>query len=109
RMTHGSSERIIVNSTIDLAHHLQLRAVAEGVEELGLLHELEALGCDVVQGYAISHPLSGVDLIHWLSDFRAIGEPEPKRLEVGRAHPAPVAHPQPAAVKQAQPAIGQAA
>ena len=29
RMSAGSSEKIIVNSTIDLAHHLQLRAVAE--------------------------------------------------------------------------------
>ena len=35
RMTEGSKEAIIVNSTIDLAHHLGLRAVAEGVEDLG--------------------------------------------------------------------------
>ena len=58
RMSAGSSEKVIVNSTIDLAHHLGLRAVAEGVEDWSMLPELEALGCDAAQGYAISHPLA---------------------------------------------------
>jgi diguanylate cyclase (GGDEF)-like protein len=70
RMTEGSSEKIIVNSTIDLAHHLGLRAVAEGVEDWSLLPELEALGCDAAQGYAISHPLAGPAATRWLLDFR---------------------------------------
>jgi diguanylate cyclase (GGDEF)-like protein len=71
RMSAGSSEKIIVNSTIDLAHHLQLRAVAEGVEDRAMLPELEALGCDAAQGYAISHPLAGPDATRWLLDFRS--------------------------------------
>jgi len=75
RMSEGSSEKIIVNSTIDLAHHLQLRAVAEGVEDWSILPELEALGCDAAQGYAISHPLAGADATRWLLDFRAGSEP----------------------------------
>jgi diguanylate cyclase (GGDEF)-like protein len=81
RMSDGSSEKIIVNSTIDLAHHLQLRAVAEGVEDWALLPELEALGCDAAQGFAISHPLAGPDATRWLLEFptmagfeRAIGQ-----------------------------------
>jgi diguanylate cyclase (GGDEF)-like protein len=72
RMCDGSSEKIIVNSTIDLAHHLQLRAVAEGVEDWSMLPELEALGCDAAQGYAISHPLAGPDATRWLLDFRSM-------------------------------------
>jgi diguanylate cyclase (GGDEF)-like protein len=75
RMSEGSSEKIIVNSTIDLAHHLGLRAVAEGVEDWSILPELEALGCDAAQGYAISHPLAGSDATRWLLDFRATTEP----------------------------------
>ena len=67
RMTDGSSETIIVNSTIDLAHHLDLRAVAEGVEDASLLAELEALGCDAAQGYAISQPMDAADATHWLA------------------------------------------
>jgi diguanylate cyclase (GGDEF)-like protein len=71
RMAAGSSEKVIVNSTIDLAHHLGLRAVAEGVEDWAMLPELEALGCDAAQGYAISHPLAGPDVTRWMLDFRS--------------------------------------
>ena len=76
RMAVGSSETIIVNSTIDLAHHLGLRAVAEGVEDLRLLDELQVLGCDAAQGYAISRPLTSEYATKWLlqsHDFSASG------------------------------------
>ena len=66
RMATGSSERIIVHSTIDLARHLGLRAVAEGVEDRSLLPELEALGCGAAQGHAISRPLATADATRWL-------------------------------------------
>jgi diguanylate cyclase (GGDEF)-like protein len=77
RMSAGSSEKVIVNSTIDLAHHLGLRAVAEGVEDWAMLPELEALGCDAAQGYAISHPLAGPDVTRWMLDFRSTSGVEP--------------------------------
>jgi diguanylate cyclase (GGDEF)-like protein len=77
RMSAGSSEKVIVNSTIDLAHHLGLRAVAEGVEDWSMLPELEALGCDAAQGYAISHPLAGPDATRWLLDFRSTSAVDP--------------------------------
>jgi EAL domain-containing protein (putative c-di-GMP-specific phosphodiesterase class I) len=66
RMSVGSREAIIVTSTIDLAHHLHLRAVAEGVEDLTLLTRLKNLGCDMAQGYGISAPLAPDDLTRWL-------------------------------------------
>ncbi len=70
RMTAGSSETIIVNSTIDLAHHLGLRAVAEGVEDLSLIAELRTLGCDAVQGFAISCPVIAASMTQWLRTQR---------------------------------------
>jgi diguanylate cyclase (GGDEF)-like protein len=66
RMTTRSDEAIIVNSTIDLAHNLGLRSVAEGVEDVALLPDLQALGCDSAQGYAISRPLSSDNATRWL-------------------------------------------
>ena len=66
RMAEGSSETIVVNSIIDLAHNLGMRAIAEGVEDESLLPELEALGCDAAQGYAIGRPLDGRRATHWL-------------------------------------------
>jgi EAL domain-containing protein (putative c-di-GMP-specific phosphodiesterase class I) len=66
RMTPGSREAIIVNSTIDLGRHLGLRTIAEGVEDPALLPKLEALGCHAAQGYAISRPLPSQDATRWL-------------------------------------------
>ncbi len=67
RMAAGSRETIIVASTIDLAHNLGMRAVAEGVEDPGLRPQLRALGCDAAQGFAISRPLSELDATRWLA------------------------------------------
>jgi diguanylate cyclase (GGDEF)-like protein len=72
RMTEGSKEAIIVNSTIDLAHHLGLRAVAEGVEDLGLLAPLAERGCEAAQGYAICRPKTAAEVTAWL-----LSAPEP--------------------------------
>jgi EAL domain-containing protein (putative c-di-GMP-specific phosphodiesterase class I) len=79
QMTAGSSEEIIVTSTIDLAHHLGLRAVAEGVEDEGMLTVLRALGCDAAQGYAIGRPMPAAEATRWLLDFhqRAIAPVAP--------------------------------
>jgi len=74
RMAEGSSETIIVNSTIDLAHHLDLRAIAEGVEDPAMVPQLEALGCDAVQGYAISRPLPGDEATRWLLQEQSLEE-----------------------------------
>jgi diguanylate cyclase (GGDEF)-like protein len=82
RMGPGSSGQIIVNSTIDLAHHLGLRAVAEGVEDWSMLPTLEELGCDAAQGFAISHPLEAAEATRWLIEARTIHGPEPA---LGRA------------------------
>ena len=51
-------DEIIVRSTIELAHRLGLRVVAEGVESQASLALLTALGCDLVQGELISAPLA---------------------------------------------------
>ena len=72
RMAAGSSETIVVSSTIDLAHHLGLRAIAEGVEDGTLLPELKELGCDGVQGYEISKPLAADDATRWLIDHNQL-------------------------------------
>ena len=61
KMDGHAKESIIVSSTIDLAHHLGLCAVAEGVEDPALIGRLEGLGCDVLQGYAIARPVRAAE------------------------------------------------
>ncbi|WP_164704604.1 putative bifunctional diguanylate cyclase/phosphodiesterase [Blastococcus litoris] len=58
----------IVASTIELAHRLGLRVVAEGVEDEPTLRHLRTLDCDVSQGYLHARPLPAGDLVAWLAD-----------------------------------------
>ena len=81
RMSTEPSEAIIVSSTIELAHHLGLRAVAEGIEDLDLLPKLHALGCDTVQGYGISPPIPAAKATEWLLSSQrsaATARPQPR-------------------------------
>ncbi len=55
----------IVRSTIDLAHGLGLKVVAEGVETEAHLAALTAFGCDVGQGYLFSKPLPVDQWLAW--------------------------------------------
>jgi diguanylate cyclase (GGDEF)-like protein/PAS domain S-box-containing protein len=63
-----ATDRIIVRSTVDLAHSLGLKVVAEGVEDALTMDLLAELGCDAVQGFHLSRPLRGHDLTHWLCE-----------------------------------------
>jgi diguanylate cyclase len=58
RMLESDSDRIVVESVIQLAHQLGRKAVAEGVEDFDVLQALRDLGCDEVQGYLIGKPVS---------------------------------------------------
>ena len=51
------SNRAIVQSLIAMAHDLDLKVVAEGVENTGQLHYLQTRDCDIAQGYLISKPM----------------------------------------------------
>ncbi|MDP2110898.1 MAG: EAL domain-containing protein [Thiobacillus sp.] len=53
-----SDDAEIVNATIRLAHALKLRVVAEGVETFEQVAFLKQNGCDEIQGYVVSKPLT---------------------------------------------------
>ena len=52
------SDRLMVQSTIGLAHSLGRKVVAEGVEEREILDLLIEMSCDIAQGFAIGRPMS---------------------------------------------------
>ena len=52
------SDRLLVHSTIQLAHSLGQRVVAEGIEDEETLATLVQMGCDTGQGYLIGRPMS---------------------------------------------------
>jgi EAL domain-containing protein (putative c-di-GMP-specific phosphodiesterase class I) len=70
-MAIDASDAAIVRSTIDLAHNLGLRVVAEGVESHQAWTRLTELGCDLAQGFYVSRPLPASDLGRLLADRAA--------------------------------------
>ena len=61
----NADDRLIVKATIDLAHTLDLKVVAEGVETLAVYELLADMNCDHMQGYYISHPLEAEQVPGW--------------------------------------------
>jgi EAL domain-containing protein (putative c-di-GMP-specific phosphodiesterase class I) len=57
----------ITRSIIGLAHDLDVRVIAEGVEDDATLQQLYGLGCDGAQGYHFAPALPLADLLAWLS------------------------------------------
>ncbi|WP_086738282.1 EAL domain-containing protein [Erythrobacter colymbi] len=55
-------DAMLVRSTVQLAHELGLKVVAEGIEEGACLEFLAQIGCDYAQGYFVGRPLAADDL-----------------------------------------------
>jgi EAL domain-containing protein (putative c-di-GMP-specific phosphodiesterase class I) len=72
-MLQSPDVRQIVRSTIELGHNLGLRVVGEGVESSESLAALEALGCDLAQGFFVSAPLPAAELVRWLAERAPAG------------------------------------
>lgn len=64
-MDHDERDRSIVTAAINLAHDLDFRVVAEGVETEAVYDLLVDLGCDEAQGYLIARPMAAADLASW--------------------------------------------
>ncbi|RFP13586.1 MULTISPECIES: bifunctional diguanylate cyclase/phosphodiesterase [unclassified Duganella] len=85
-MENDVGDTKIVRSTIDLGHNMGLRVVAEGIESEAVWRLLAALGCDQGQGYFMSRPIPGDQLIAWLEKWQApiaVAAPEHREIEVG--------------------------
>ena len=69
-MLDNRSDLVMVQSTIALAHSLERKVVAEGVEHQGVMDALVDMNCDVAQGYIIGRPMSLESLMKRLSGSR---------------------------------------
>ena len=70
QLTSSNRDPLIVRSTIDLAHALEMEVVAEGVETHAALALLSVMGCDMVQGFLISRPVPLDALLAYLEEQR---------------------------------------
>jgi diguanylate cyclase (GGDEF)-like protein/PAS domain S-box-containing protein len=71
-----AQNRVIVESTLQMAHALGLQVVAEGVETKWVEDYLRSVGYDLAQGYLFARPMTAEDCANWLRNERR----EPQRL-----------------------------
>ena len=69
-LTSSHRDPLIVRSTIDLAHALDMEVTAEGVETPAALALLTVMGCEMVQGYLICLPVKLPDFIQYLDEYQ---------------------------------------
>ncbi|RYV04156.1 GGDEF domain-containing protein [Shewanella sp. OPT22] len=65
-LMNNKEDQIIVKSTLELAHNLQLTVVAEGVEDKDTLIWLADHKCEMAQGYYLSRPIPSLELTDWV-------------------------------------------
>ena len=61
--------RIVVESSIDMAHKLRVESVAEGVETQQDWDTLKSMGCDTAQGYFIAKPMTLASFIEFCAGY----------------------------------------
>jgi EAL domain-containing protein (putative c-di-GMP-specific phosphodiesterase class I)/CheY-like chemotaxis protein len=66
RIEMQGADRLLVDSTVALAHRLGLRTVAEGVETQAQLEFLRQIGCDMAQGFLFARPMPMADWLRWM-------------------------------------------
>jgi len=66
---YDNDDLSIVKAIIEMGHALGYQIIAEGAEEKAEVDLLRSLGCDVVQGYYFSKPLSELDLLEFMDSF----------------------------------------
>lgn len=86
KMTESRNDLLIVRATIELAHNLGLKVVAEGIESEEHRVLLRDLSCDIGQGFGLSKPLPVSKLNEQLNSqhFKLVDEQDPTAEAAGR-------------------------
>jgi EAL domain-containing protein (putative c-di-GMP-specific phosphodiesterase class I) len=66
-MNEGRQTEAVIQTAIELAHQLGIKAGAVGVETQGQMKMLAAQRCDVLQGFFIGQPMTAQQLPGWLA------------------------------------------
>lgn len=69
-ITDAGGHRRLVASIIDIGKSLGIEVVAEGVETMDHVAILKALGCEVLQGFALAAPMASDDLVEFVREER---------------------------------------
>ena len=76
-MVADSNADAIVRSVLDLARHMGLAVVAEGVEDRATWDRLRSLGCAEAQGFFLARPMPVADVADWAAQLGRLHLTEP--------------------------------
>jgi EAL domain-containing protein (putative c-di-GMP-specific phosphodiesterase class I) len=68
--SNGGNAPVILRSIVNMAHDLNMRVVAEGVESPEDVAFLRQIGCEYGQGFHYSPPLSPDEAMQFLTEWR---------------------------------------
>ena len=63
------NDRVIVQTTVDMARNMSLNVVAEGVETAEIAEKLRETGCTRVQGYYYARPMPAAEFLEYLEQY----------------------------------------
>ena len=66
-LPHNPDAGAIVSAIVQMGRSLHLEIIAEGVENHAQRDLLQKIGCDMMQGFLVSAPLSSEQAQHWMS------------------------------------------
>jgi len=75
----------VTAAVLAMARAMQIRSVADGIDDAGTVEMLRALGCDEIQGQHVSPPLKARDFEDWLERGGARHLGRPRIAELGTA------------------------
>jgi diguanylate cyclase (GGDEF)-like protein len=75
RMIESPENAEIVRTIVDLAHNLNMRVTAEGIETAEQLSQLQGMSCENVQGYFLSRPIDGKTATEYLRNGPMAAKP----------------------------------
>lgn len=79
----SSRNKVVIQSIINVAHKLDLKVVAKGVEDEETIHTLDTLDCDYVQGYYYSPPMDFNALVEWVEGYETARLVDDQRKKAG--------------------------
>jgi len=102
----NASFRTIVRTTIDLAHQLGVKVVAEGVDSEAVRSELQSLGCDLAQGFLFGRPMPADAFTDWLREREQLAQRRVCRGTCPQRRPPSRTSPTPGAAARPPPSAG---
>ena len=67
-LPHDAEDKAIATAIVAMGRSLQMKVVAEGVETVEQAEALRAMGCDEMQGFVLSRPLSSSAFVAWVHE-----------------------------------------